>query len=463
LDTNDEILQLRIENAALKEENAALKVQLFALIEKTCFLEKRIETLLVKKDSHNSSIPPSKEIIKRNQSLRPKSDKKRGGQNGHKGHSLKMTDQPNEIIKLEPSFCNQCGQDLSLSPSDIHSRRQVIEIPPIKPIYVEYQAMSKSCSCGHLQVADYPEHVSNHIQYGSSVQSIITYESVRQFTPFARLSEKMLNLFQLPISPGTIRNILHNMAQKALPIYENIQKRIEKSEIVGGDETGINVAGKNWWAWVFQNSLITFIFILPTRGIKAVTDYFKNGFSKAILVSDRWRAHLNTFAKGHQLCFAHLLRDLNYLIELEKTKWATDTRELFLKAIELKKQLPDFNNSNPQVKQIEQQMDRLLEHELEKETTPKTLVFQKALKNNRNYLFPFLYYQNVPPDNNGSERAVRNIKVKQKISGQFNGGQHDFAILRSVIDTSIKNSRDVFQTLQEIANFKKKSNLAVAE
>ena len=210
-------------------------------------------------------------------------------------------------------------------------------------------------------------------------------------------------------------------------------------------------------------NLITFIFILPTRGIKAVTDYFKNGFSKAILVSDRWRAHLNTFAKGHQLCFAHLLRDLNYLIELEKTKWATDTRELFLKAIELKKQLPDFNNSNPQVKQIEQQMDRLLEHELEKETTPKTLVFQKALKNNRNYLFPFLYYQNVPPDNNGSERAVRNIKVKQKISGQFNGGQHDFAILRSVIDTSIKNSRDVFQTLQEIANFKKKSNLAVAE
>ncbi len=45
---------------------------------------------------------------------------------------------------------------------------------------------------------------------------------------------------------------------------------------------------------------------------------------------------MSTNARGHQLCVAHLLRDLNYLIELEKTQWAKDMRQLFLKSLELK-------------------------------------------------------------------------------------------------------------------------------
>ena len=151
---------------------------------------------------------------------------------------------------------------------------------------------------------------------------------------------------------------------------------------------------------------------------------------------------------------AHLLRDLNYLIELEKTPWADQMKQLLLKAIALKKELTHYYDSNPEVAQIEQDMDLLLSIVLVKDKTPKTLVFQKALKKNRQYLFPFLYYDYVPPDNNGSERAVRNIKVKQKISGQFNGGQDDFAILRSIIDTVIKNAGNVLETLKLIANLK---------
>jgi len=463
LETKLEILHLLQENAELKSENAAFKVQVSALLDKVSKLEKIIENLKIKKDSHNSSIPPSKEIIKRNQSLRQKSDKKRGGQIGHDGHSLKTTDNPDQIIMLEPNFCNICGNNLESISSNFASRRQIIEIPPIKPIYIEYQSMSKLCPCGHLQVANFPENITNHIQYGASVQAVITYESTRQYMPFKRLSEKMASIFNIPISAGTIRNILHNMAQKAKPIYKNLQERIEKSIVVGGDESGVDVSGKNWWAWVFQNRFITFIAILSTRGMSAINELFKNGFANAILVSDRWRAQLNTFAKGHQLCMAHLLRDLNYLIELEKTIWANKIKELLLQAIDLKKKLTVFNNSNPEVKHIEQTMDLLLAEELIKEKTPKTLVFQRALIKNRDYLFPFLYYDYVPPDNNGSERAVRNIKVKQKISGQFNGGQEDFAILRSVIDTVIKNSGDIFEILKQIANLKINDNFAVAE
>lgn len=68
----------------------------------------------------------------------------------------------------------------------------------------------------------------------------------------------------------------------------------------------------------------------------------------------------------------------------------------------------------------------------------------------RNYLFPFLYDLQIPPDNHGSQKAIRNIKVKQKISEQFKPGQHDFCVLRSVIDTLIKRKPDVFTYLSQI-------------
>jgi len=442
----------KAENAAFKAGNIALKEQISALTKRVLELEKIIENLKIKKDSHNSSLPPSKEIVKRNQSLRQKSSKKRGGQPGHEGHSLKMTDTPDEIIKLESGFCTRCGADLSQVSSNLDARRQVIEIPPIQPVYIEYQTMSKVCNCGHTQTAAFPPNVTNHIQYGASVQAVPAYESVRQYMPFARLSETMSGIFNLRMSVGTIRNILHSMAEKARPIYEGIRQRVEKSTVIGGDESGVNVGGKNWWAWVFQTQFATFIAILATRGKSAVNELFSAGFANAIVVSDRWRAQLSTFAKGHQLCMAHLLRDLNYLIELEKTSWAKSIKQVFLRAIDLKKRLTDFNTDNPEVKQIEDELDLLLIQELTQEQTPKTLVFQNALKKHRDYLFPFLYYQDVPPDNNASERAVRNIKVKQKISGQFNGGHTDFAILRSVIDTVIKNSGDILDALKQIAN-----------
>ena len=80
--------------------------------------------------------------------------------------------------------------------------------------------------------------------------------------------------------------------------------------------------------------------------------------------------------------------------------------------------------------------------------------FIRRLVKNKESILTFLYYQDVPPDNNGSERAIRNIKVKTKVSGQFRTGKgaNRFAILRSVIDTTIKNSQNVFQALVALEN-----------
>ena len=70
----------------------------------------------------------------------------------------------------------------------------------------------------------------------------------------------------------------------------------------------------------------------------------------------------------------------------------------------------------------------------------------------RQSLFLFLYYKDLPFDNNGSERAIRMIKVKTKISGQFKSLQQEFAIIRSVIDTTIKNGQSVMHAIKAIVN-----------
>jgi transposase len=81
--------------------------------------------------------------------------------------------------------------------------------------------------------------------------------------------------------------------------------------------------------------------------------------------------------------------------------------------------------------------------------------FYKRMLRERQHIFTFLFIENVPPDNNASERAIRNVKVKQKISGQFKEehAAQNFAKIRSVIDTTIKNGLNVLEALALIAKF----------
>jgi len=409
--------------------------------------------LCTPKNSNNSSIPPSQDENrpKRNQSLRQKSGKKTGGQPGHKGSTLKISSSPDQIKKLIPSYCNNCGNDLDDKASRLSSRRQIIELPVIKPITIEYQNYEKRCSCGHLQKGSYPCEVTNHVQYGASVEAIVGYLSVYQYMPFKRMSEMFAQVYNLPLSQGTIGNLLQRMGDKSQSIYDAIQASITHSKVVGGDETGVKVNGDKHWAWIWQNAFVTFITVSTNRGKQTVQRLFSEGFASAILCSDRWETHLVTHAKGHQLCLAHLLRDVNYLIELEGIPWAKQMKALFQKAIKAKNHCPKYDPENPDVLAIEMKLDELIAQQLDKEKVPKSFVFQRSMNKNRKYIFPFLYNTDVPSDNNGSERGIRNLKVKMKVSGQFKSGQHAFAKLRSVIDTCIKRKIPVFNALNQIA------------
>lgn len=436
----------------LESENVRLSQQIKKLEEKVLYLLSVQRKPSIKKDSHNSSLPPSSDIVSKKKSLRPKSELKSGGQPGHKGTTLEMSSTPDKINDLKSNYCNICGTDLSGAKHELQSKRQVVEIPPIEPFFEEYRQYSCECpSCNHKQVADFPAGVNAPIQYGSSVEALVIYLSVYQYVPFARLSNMFSQVFSLPLSQGTIGNILERSAKKCEIVYNRIKTEIAKSTVAGSDETGAKVNGKKWWIWAWQNIQNTFIVASDNRGSKTIDNIWENGLPNATLVSDRWAAQLKVNAKEHQLCLAHLLRDCIFLDESEKHPFASLFKQLLTDIFDIRKILKQaYHPDSQEAIDLEKRLNDLLVICVDKEIYPNTATFQNSMLKYRNYLLPCLYNLDIPPDNNGSERAIRNIKVKQKISGQFKSGQQAFCVIRSVIDTLIKREIEILSQLWHI-------------
>jgi transposase len=260
----------------------------------------------------------------------------------------------------------------------------------------------------------------------------------------------------LPISVGGIHHILKRLTQKAVPHYEQIKERLYKSAFIGTDETGVKVNGQNEWMWTWQNEELTFITHSDNRGFKTIEDNFSNGLPNVVLGHDRFACHFNCEALHHQICMSHLLRDVQYIHELynQECEWAIEMKALIIQALQLKKELTvcDYYGENKERQRLMKTLDELLLITLD-ENYARAKTLQKNLLKHQQYILYFLSHPKVPPDNNGSERAIRNIKVKQKISGQFKSdqGADGFAILRSVIDTTIKSGQNVLNALSLIA------------
>jgi transposase len=441
----------------LKSQIALLSEQVKFLLEENKKLREEINLLRNGRNSNRSSTPPSQDIGRSNsKSLRFKTGRKSGGQAGHKGTTLEMKENPDEVIDYKPDYCSGCGADLQQQTPAINERKQEVVIPVVQARYIEHRSYSRTCPCCGLScIAELPAHLKAPIQYGASVAAMATYFSAYQYMPYQRMARMFRDIFQMPVSEGSIDSLLRRSAQKALSVYEIIRQQIQESKVVGADETGCAIGGKKGWFHTWQNSTLTFIAASMNRGYDTIKTYFQDGFPKAVHISDCWAAQLKTPALRHQLCIAHLLRELSNFEDALFCTWSKKMKQLLQDAIVLKKQLSmaDYNEPPPTVAQLEARLENLLQQEY---TTchRKVRAFIRRLIKNKDSILTFLYYQDVPPDNNGSERAIRNVKVKTKVSGQFrtDKGANRFAILRSVIDTTIKNSQNVFQALIALEN-----------
>ncbi|HRZ97907.1 MAG TPA: IS66 family transposase [Paludibacter sp.] len=425
-------------------------------------LKERLAVYETPKDSHNSSVPPSKDSLAAQsekskkllatRSLRENSGKSNGGQNGHKGTTLKMVNEPDTIVEHQPYYCTRCGNDLSSIVGEVEELRQVFDIPiPVRPLVAEHQLISKKCSCGHCNKIDFPKEVRSRVSYGATIRALITYLNCSQYMPYNRLTEVMKDCFGVKLSQGTVDNTLKYMSDKSLWAYNEIRNRIEQSRVVGADETGENINGELHWLWAWQTDKLTYIHSDKSRGKLAIDKQFKSGLSKSILVSDRHSSYFKMNVADHQICLAHILRELTFLTELDtKQKWSSQFAELIREAIHKRKteswEKIDRNSILDRFKNLLTICTDNLHQ--------KIIAIIKSLTKYKEFVFKFLFDPDVPYENNASERAVRNIKVKQKVSGMFksHAGANTYCQIHSITQTAKKNNQNPFLAILAVAN-----------
>lgn len=399
------------------------------------------------KTSSNSSVPPSQESIaarelRRTKSLRKPSGKPSGGQPGHKGSTLQSVCMPDRIIKHEPAYCKCCGRPLDGIEYRKIRKTQIVDIKFVVET-TEEQYYEKVCQCGCVNNCDAP---NCRIKYGDNIRALVSYLNVVQCIPFKRIAELISDLCGQKMSEGTIQNILKGNSAKSNNAYEEIWKRIECAPVVGADETGAAVGKQLHWNWIFQTDALTYVYQLKSRGQEAVDSKFPNGLPHATLVTDRKQTYFKMNVKDHQVCLAHLLRNAEYVNELDaKQDWSRRFIHLLAHAIDLRR-----NNTITQrkIKVLKTKMKNLLGESLS-HLDDEFERFKKGILKVKDYLFTFLSNPLVPYDNNASERGVRKIKIKQKVSGCFrtDEGADDFAKLHSIAETAMKNGNSKFNAI----------------
>jgi transposase len=446
-----EVLDIQTIVSVLVNEISLLKQEVARLTKENAELRARLSRYEHPKDSHNSHLPSSKNPIgmKKTINLREKSERKSGGQPCHPGHHLEEQI-PDKIEFVTPNYCTSCGSDLSDIPGEEVERRQQIDIPPILPIVTEYRKIRKICRCSHSNVIEFPAHVPAAICYGPNLQALVTYMSTCQHIPYQRLTGMLQEIFHVSLSQGSIKNILSRMENRLTPAYELIRKQLLQSPVVGVDETGTCVNGKTRWSWVWQNERLTYITSGHSRKKEVFSSIMPEGMPDTVLVSDCYSPYFSVNVKNHQLCTAHILRELTYLSQLyDKHPWSEQMASLIRQAIHLKKTACGEINHSAILQQFHDLLNQTVDQAYKKIQT-----LQKRLIKYKDYLFLFLKNEWLPPDNNASEREIRVFKVKLKVSGFFksNAGAQRFALLHSIADTARKNNNSPFYVFQLAAN-----------
>ncbi len=426
------------------------------------YVENLTDNLVVekpKKDSTNSSKAPSSDMgitPKKNQSLREKSDKASGGQFGHKGKNLRQSDTPDERVDIEYGIthCKECNSPLADTLAQLKEKRQVLDLDlsNINAKIIQYQSYSKICSvCGYDNHDDsYPSFVAPYVSYGKNIMAIVVYMSTVHYLSYNRIVSALKSLYNITMSEGSIDNLIKRASKLSQNEIDKITGQLELSDIVGIDETGCKVDGQKYWHWTFQNDNATLIVSNKSRGSKVITDNFEDGFVNACVVHDNYSSYNALIAKDEQLCLAHKLRDLKYAEECDDTQVIRDIKQLLQEAM-----LDHKEKLLPKQREIlKGEYLKSLDALLQTPSIPKSQTYKQinSFRKARDKIFTFLLYPDVPPDNNGSERAIRNIKVKLKVSGQFKSkqGAIDYANLRSIVDTSRKRGMNEFEALRDV-------------
>src|SRR3954449_8409477 len=398
------------------------------------------------KTPQNSSMPPSKGF-KGERS--PEAGAKRGPPFGHRGTSRRRAE-PDWIVLCSPPHCTGCGADLAGAPQERVGQSQVVELPPVEPVVLEAWRYAATClHCGTTTTADYPAGFEPTRVFGPHLEALWTYLHEQHHVSYARLATLGRDLWHLGVSQGALANALRRVAARLQPPAAAIREQVRASPTIGSDETSARVNGRTHWQWVFQTPTASYHVIVPRRNGAVVQEFLGDAQPQA-WVSDLWKPQLGARAARHQICLAHQLRELQYVLDAEQSAWAAAFQGLLRAAIHLAHERDagrwSLDAYAAAVAMVEAWCAALLRTPVPGAEASRLWV---RFRTHREHLFVFLYDPAVPPTNNASEQALRNSVVHRKVTGGFRSdwGAAAHAIVTTVLDTARQHGDDLLTTL----------------
>ena len=454
---DEELEQLRHENSALREQVALLSERISAL-----------EAQLAK-DSHNSHLPPSSDRFGRQpKSLRKKSGKQPGGQAGHAGNTLKLSETPDLVILHPVDSCQYCQRDLREVESLHVERRQVIDLPPKRVLVIEHQAHQKCCPrCRQISLAAFPDDVRAPVQYGAAIGAVGVYLVQQQLVPYERACEVIEDLLGPAMSVGTLQGLVERCAKQLEPVEQQIKAALCQADVLHQDETGLYVAGQRHWMHVSSTEHLTHYAVHAKRGKEALDAIGILESFAGVSVHDGWRSYWQ-YACQHALCNVHHLRELTYLYEEQQQDWAGRMKTLLLdiKAAVEQARTEGSSSLHPlEVADWKAQYAALLaegyranppdpppqvgKRGRRKQSAARNLL--DRLSQHQEAVLLFLDNFAVPFDNSLAERDIRMVKVQQKLSGCFRSpaGAVAFCRIRGNLSTLGKQGFALLTALEQ--------------
>ncbi|MEP6652386.1 MAG: IS66 family transposase [Myxococcales bacterium] len=321
IEVSQENKRLREANAQLEEENGRLKRELWDLQQRFAALEARVN-----QNSGNSSKPPSSDppSLKLGPKKKP-SGRKPGGQPGHKGSHRELIP-VEKVNKVEDHYPIHCGRCEALFRGGVRTevgeplRHQVAEIPEVAAYVTEHRLHSLLCDrCDHTTQADLPGGVPAGA-FGPRLQAVIAL-----FTGCYHVSKRTAmsalgDLFGTVLSLGSVSASEQVVSEAVAAPVTEAHEYVQKQPVVHADETGWTERRKRAWLWIAGTPLVAVFLIHAHRGADAARALLGN--FAGILVTDRWSAYSGWSLKLRQLCWAHLLRDFNFIAESKGTAGA---------------------------------------------------------------------------------------------------------------------------------------------
>ena len=445
----------RFELVALVEE-----LQTIVNLQEQQIAEMKREVAALRKNSSNSSKPPSSDIVKPQNSGKPKQAKrKRGGQPGHPMHDRPPfdADQVSATQVHGLTACPGCGGAVELTSNAPHVLQKVelIEQPPWS--VTEHQAYAYQCArCQQVHYAPMPAEVERGGMLGPKLMALIGYMKGVMHASFSTIRKYFRDVLKLPISRSRLAKAVHQVSQSLKYVHDRFRDLLPEQPTLRIDETGHKDNGRRHWTWCFRAESFTWFHIDPTRSSQVLFDVLGEEFD-GVLGCDYFSAYRKYMRECDvlvQFCLAHLIRDLKYLMTLPEAKTAAYGRRLVRKLRELF-QLIHEGQSLPQATlatQLRQAGDRIIRSATTRVPPSREAqaIARRFDKHGQAY-FQFVTTPGIEPTNNLAEQALRFVVIDRHITQGTRSakGQRWCERIWTVLATCDQQSRSAMQFLIE--------------